>query len=100
MLREQRLQTIQTTEKALDLLRIVANEEQKNLTINDLALRLKVSKEEILLLLVAMENRGLVTWDSRRRMYSPGGATLEMVRDFEQYFSRINPCHYPAGARY
>ncbi len=99
MVKEKRLQTIQTTEKALDLLQIVANGEQ-NLNINALAQRLKVSKEEVLLLLVAMENKGLVTWDSRRKIYNPGGATLEMVRNIEQHFSHAGPCRYSTAPLY
>ncbi|HEY6873629.1 MAG TPA: helix-turn-helix domain-containing protein [Geobacteraceae bacterium] len=90
MLREKRQQTIQATEKALDLLQIVANGERE-LSINALAQRLKTDREEVLLLLVAMENKGLVTWDSRRKIYNPGGATLEMVRNIEQRFSRVHP---------
>lgn len=99
MLREQRLQTIQTTEKAMELLQIVANGEQ-NLNINALAQRLKVSREEVLLLLVAMENKGLVSWDSHAKVYSPGGTTLEMVRNLEHRFSRIHPFRYPAASSY
>lgn len=89
MLREQRLQTIHTTDKALELLEILTKGEQ-HLKINDLAQRLKISREEVLLLLVTMESRGLVTWDSRRKMYSPGGATLEMARNLEQHFGRVH----------
>lgn len=89
MLREQRLQTIHTTDKALELLEILTKGEL-HLKINDLAQRLKISKEEVLLLLVTMESRGLVTWDSRRKMYSPGGATLEMARNLEQHFRRVH----------
>jgi DNA-binding IclR family transcriptional regulator len=93
MLREKRQHTIQTTEKAMDLLQIVANGEQ-NLNINVLAQRLKISREEVLLLLVAMENRGLVSWDSCSKVYNPGGATLEMVRKIGQRFDRFHPRHY------
>ena len=79
MKKEQRLQTIQTTEKALELLQVVAGGGD-NLNIYRLSERLNVSREEVLLLLVAMENKGLVIWDSYRKIYSPGGATLELAR--------------------
>jgi DNA-binding IclR family transcriptional regulator len=89
MKKEKRVQTIQTTEKALELLQVVANGEQ-NLNIQGLSQRLKISREEVLLLLVAMENKGLVSWDNYRKIYSPGGATLEMVRNLTQRFRRAN----------
>ncbi|HLO24550.1 MAG TPA: helix-turn-helix domain-containing protein [Geobacteraceae bacterium] len=89
MKKEQRLLTIQTTEKALELLQIVASGGQ-NLNIHNLSQRLKISREEVLLLLVTMENKGLVTWDSYRKIYNPGGATLEMVRSLSQRFGRAN----------
>jgi DNA-binding IclR family transcriptional regulator len=98
MLREKRVQTIQTTDKALELLQLVANGE-KNLKINDLAHTLKISREEVLLLLVTMESRGLVSWDSRRKMYQPGGATLEMVRNLVQRFKRLRPVQSAAPLR-
>ncbi len=87
MKKEQRLQTIQTTEKALELLQLVAGGGQ-NLNIHGLSQRLKVSREEVLLLLVTMENKGLVTWDSYKKIYRPGGATMEMVKSLNQCFSR------------
>jgi len=90
MKKEQRLQTIQTTEKALELLQMVASGEG-NLNIQRLSQRLNVSREEVLLLLVAMENRGLVSWDSHRKIYSPGGTTLEMARNLTRLFNRNTP---------
>ncbi len=90
MLREKRVQTIQTTDKALELLQLVASGEQ-NLKINDLADKLKISREEVLLLLVTMESRGLVSWDSRRKIYQPGGVTLEMAKNLVRRFSRLRP---------
>src|SRR6266513_2549340 len=90
MLREKRVQTIQTTDKALELLQLVASGEQ-NLKINDLAHKLKISREEVLLLLVTMESRGLVSWDSRRKIYQPGGATLEMAKNLVRRFSSLRP---------
>jgi DNA-binding IclR family transcriptional regulator len=88
MKKEERVQTIQTTEKALELLQVVANGEHLN--IHGLSQRLKISREEVLLLLVAMENRELVIWDNCRKIYSPGGATLEMVNNLTQRFRRAN----------
>lgn len=82
MIKEKRLQTIHTTDKALELLEILIKCDQP-LKINDLAQQLKICKEEVRLLLVAVENRGLVTWNSKRRMYEPGRATFEMARYFE-----------------
>jgi DNA-binding IclR family transcriptional regulator len=89
MKKAKRVQTIQTTEKALELLQVVANGEQ-TLNIHGLSQRLKISREEVLLLLVAMENKGLVIWDNYKKIYSPGGATLEMVRNLTQRFRRTN----------
>ena len=87
MTKEQRLQTIQTTEKALELLRLVTAGEQ-NLNILALSKRLNIGREEVLLLLVAMENKGLVTWDNCRKVYSPGGTTLEIVKNLTRHFSK------------
>lgn len=95
MNREQRLKTIQTTEKALELLQIVANGAQ-GMNIQDLSKKLHISREEVLLLLVTMENKGLVSWDSGRRIYSPGGATLEMVKNLTQRFPRSRVALMPA----
>ena len=90
MLREKRLHTIQTTEKALELLQIVANGE-RNLNISDLSEKLKIEREEVLLLVVAMENRGMVAWDNCKKIYNPGGAVMEMVSNLAQRFRRLNP---------
>jgi DNA-binding IclR family transcriptional regulator len=90
MNKEQRLQTIQTTEKALELLQIVASGEE-NLNIPRLSQRMNISREEVVLLLVAMENKGLVSWDSYRKIYSPGGTTLEIARNLTRDFSRPTP---------
>jgi DNA-binding IclR family transcriptional regulator len=90
MKKEQRLQTIQTTEKALELLQMVASGEE-NLNIHRLSQRLNIGREEVLLLLVAMENKGLVNWDSYRRMYRPGGATLEIAKNLTRHFNRTTP---------
>jgi DNA-binding IclR family transcriptional regulator len=90
MKKEQRVQTIQTTEKALELLQMVASGED-NLNIHRLSQQLGISREEVLLLLVAMENRGLVSWDSYRKIYSPGGATLELARNLTRKSKPVNP---------
>ncbi len=95
MKKEKRLQTIHTTEKALELLQIVASGGNK-LRIHDLSQRLKIDREEVLLLLVAMENKGLVAWDGYKRMYNPGGATLELVRNLSRRFSRSALAPAPA----
>jgi DNA-binding IclR family transcriptional regulator len=96
MKKEQRLQTIQTTEKALELLQIVASGEE-NLNIHRLSRRMDTSREEVLLLLVAMENRGLVCWDSHRKIYSPGGTTLEIAKNLTRLFSRPIPLRTAAA---
>lgn len=83
MIKEQRLQTIHTTDKALELIETILKSDQP-LKINELAQQLKICKEEVRLLLVAVENRGLVVWDSNRKQYCPGGATLEMARNLSQ----------------
>ena len=95
MLREKRLHTIQTTEKALELLQIIATGE-RNLNINDLSQKLKIEREEVLLLLVAMENRGMVAWDSGKKIYNPGGAVMEMASNLAQRFRRLNTMPKPA----
>src|ERR1035438_818791 len=96
MVREKRQHTIQTTEKTVELLQILADGEQ-GLKINDLAARLQISREEVLLLLVAMENRGFVAWDNRRKVYNPGGNTMVMARNLMQHGNRIDSMH-PAMA--
>lgn len=85
MIREKRLQTIHNADKALELLETMIKSD-KPLKINELAQQLKICKEEVRLLLVAVENRGLVAWDSKRKMYSLGGVTLEMARNLVQHF--------------
>ena len=92
MLKERRLQTIKTTEKAFELLQIVSCGE-KSLTINRLSRKLKISREEVLILLVAMENRGLVSWDNGKKIYNPGGVALEMASTLVQQFGQAS--HQP-----
>jgi DNA-binding IclR family transcriptional regulator len=87
MLREQRLQTIKTTEKAFELLQIVSSGE-KSLTINRLSRKLMISREEVLILLVAMENRGLVSWDNGKKIYNPGGVALAMASTLVHQFGK------------
>ncbi len=90
MLRERRLQTIKTTEKAFELLQLVSCGE-KSLNINRLSRKLMISREEVLILLVAMENRGLVSWDCGKKIYHPGGVALEMASTLVQLFSEAPP---------
>ena len=66
MLRERRLQTIKTTEKAFELLQIVSCGE-KSFNINRLSKKLMISREEVLILLVA------------RRIWSIGGIAARRV---------------------
>jgi DNA-binding IclR family transcriptional regulator len=97
MLRERRLQTIKTTETAFELLQIVSCGE-KSLNINRLSRKLMISREEVLILLVAMENRGLVSWDSGKKIYNPGRAVLEMASTLVQQFGQ-SPHHTSANLR-
>ena len=70
MVKEKRMQTIQTTEHAMELLQVMSHGGQ-NLTLKALSQRLKIGREEVLILLVAMENRGLVSWDNLKKSYYP-----------------------------
>jgi DNA-binding IclR family transcriptional regulator len=90
MLRKKRQQTIQTTEKTLELLQIVASG-HRDLNINDLSQKLKIGREEVLLLLVAMENRGMVSWDNSKKIYNPGGEVRDMINKLARCFSRTCP---------
>ena len=87
MLKERRVQTIKTTEKAFELMQIVSRGEE-SLTIKRLSRRLGIDREEVLILLVAMENRGLVSWDGGKKVYNPGRAVLEMASTLVQQFGR------------
>lgn len=86
MLKAERLQILHRTDKALELLEIIINGNQ-HLKIKDLAERLRVGKEEVLLLLVTMESRGLVAWDSNRKIYRPVGEPPEITGNVGQNFA-------------
>lgn len=81
MLKEKRLQTVQATEKTLELLEILANGNEE-LHIGELADKLQICRNEVLLLLVTLESRGLARWDDRIKIYRPGWKSAELARQF------------------
>ncbi len=78
MIKEKHVQMVQTTEKALALLDILA-EGNSSLHIGDLAQRLRCNRREVLLLLITLESRGLVAWDDRKKIYHLGDETRRLA---------------------
>lgn len=81
MSKEKRLLTVQATEKTLELLEILADGSEL-LPIRELADRLQLSRNSVLLLLVTLESRGMVRWDVEGKIYRPGGKSAELARQF------------------
>ncbi len=81
MIKEKHMQMVQTTEKALMLLDILA-EGNSSLNIRDLAFRLQCNRREVLLLLITLESRGLVTWDDRKKIYNLGDESRRLAVKF------------------
>lgn len=81
MLKEKRLLTVQATEKTLELMELLASG-NKGLRIGDLAARLCLNRNEVLLLLVTLENRGMVLWDDCGKYYKPGQKFTDLAQQF------------------
>lgn len=81
MLKEKRLLTVQVTEKTLELMELLASGSKK-MRIGELAGKLCLSRNETLLLLVALENRGMVSWDDGGKFYKPGQRFTDLARQF------------------
>ena len=81
MIKEKHMQMVQTTEKALTLLDILA-EGNSSMSIGDLAFRLRCNRREALLLLITLESRGLVAWDDRKKIYSLGDESRRLAVKF------------------
>lgn len=79
MLKAKRVQTVQATEKILELIEILAAGGD-GLPIGALADKLQISSKKVLLLLVTLESHGLVTWDDRNRKYRTGRKSEMMAR--------------------
>ena len=79
MLKRERVQTVQATEKTLELLEILSAGGE-GLHIGDLADRLQISSKKVLLLLVTLESHGMARWDERGREYLPGRKTEALAR--------------------
>lgn len=79
MRKEQRLLTVQAVEKTLELLDILVTGNER-LTIRSLATRLGLGRNDVLLLLVALESRGMVLWDEQAKVYRPGQKSAELAR--------------------
>ena len=77
-----RLQAVQASGKTLELLEILAAGE--DLHIGELAGKLQVSRNEVLLLLVTLESQGMVIWDARNRIYRSGWKMEWLARQFLQ----------------
>ncbi|TWJ33101.1 helix-turn-helix domain-containing protein [Geobacter argillaceus] len=81
MIKEKHMQTVQTTEKALMLMDILA-EGNSSMSIGDLAFSLRCTRSEALLLLIALESRGLVSWDERKKIYRLGDESRRLAVKF------------------
>ena len=81
MIKEKHMQTVQTTEKALMLMDILA-EGNSSMSIGDLAFSLRCNRSEARLLLIALESRGLVAWDERNKIYSLGDESSRLAVKF------------------
>ena len=81
MLKERRLLTVQATEKTLELMELLASGSKK-LRIGELAGKLCLSRNQVLLLLVTLENRGMVLWDDGGKFYKPGQRFTDLARQF------------------
>jgi|GEM_PF-3920365 len=79
MLKAKRVQTVETSEKTLELLEILAAGGE-GLHIGALADKLQISSKKVLLLLVTLECHGMVTWDDRSRKYRTGGRIEALAR--------------------
>lgn len=79
MRKEKRLQTVQATEKTLELLEILATGSE-DLHIGELAAKLRMGRNEVLLLLVTLESRGMARWDERVKIYRAGWKSTELAR--------------------
>jgi hypothetical protein len=79
MCKENRRHTVQAAEKTVELLEILATGSER-LSIGGVATRLEASRKDALLLLVALESRGIVRWDERARIYRPGQKSAELAR--------------------
>lgn len=103
MIKEKHMQTVQTTEKALMLMDILA-EGNSSMSIGDLAFRLQCNRSETLLLLIALESRGLVSWDDRQKIYSLGDESRRLAVKFldsaDKTSNRVpTPFHSNKGTR-
>lgn len=81
MLKNKRLLTVKAAEKTLEIMELLASGSNK-LHIGDLAAKLSLSRNEALLLLVTLENRGVVSWDDSGRIYTPGLKFTELASHF------------------
>lgn len=81
MLKGNRLVTVQAVEKTLELLEMLADGSDIP-NIRELASRLCLSRNEVLMLLVTLENRGMARWDDHDKLYRPGSKTAELAKQF------------------
>lgn len=81
MLNEKCVQAIQSVERTLELLELLASKGDR-LTIRAVADRLGLGHREVRLMLVALESREFVCWDEKARVYRAGRATIEMASRF------------------
>lgn len=72
-------QTIQAVDNALDLMEALADEEQEELQLSDLALRLGMSKTKTFRLLATLENRGYVEKAAKKGRYCRGPAIYDLA---------------------
>ena len=78
MIKEQRQHLVESTERTLVLLDVLAEGNAK-LSIGSLARRMGCSQTETRLLLVTLETRGIVEWDDTAKGYRLGSAAERLA---------------------
>ncbi len=72
---------IQAIDKSLELLQLLAAGNDR-LRIGELADRLELGRNKVLMLLVTLECQGMVRWDHDAKLYRPGQKLTEMETIF------------------
>lgn len=88
MARERSSYTVQCVEKALDLLDALADE-SNDMSVSQLATRLRLSRNKVFRLLVTLESRGLVERDELTGNYRIGLSSVELAQKVLQSVNLI-----------
>src|SRR5689334_2414719 len=73
----ERMHGIQAIDKSMELLQLLAAGNDR-LRIGELAERLDLARNKVLMLLVTLECQGMVRWDHDAKLYRPGHRFAEM----------------------